>query len=297
MVDANIQDKLSWLNIFPPKDYMSSHIGPAGMILGTPKPNYANLKLGFGQYCQIHLGTTNTQQSRSIGAISLRPKNQSGSYYFMSLETGRQVQVHSNNYIPLAITDAVIDQVEEPAEEEGMPPLQDGEMVFEWSPGVPILDETDPNPNGLDFQSAPSPFDVDVLTPPVFFDNTPVSEQGADINTTMEPEPLDEPVPPSIAPLEHTNTINTDDQEDDYLDNNDPFTTEQGADNTAQQDHIDDHKDNNADSDDDDSVAVEPNTIETNPQHENEDTPNKKDETQETQSSTSSQENKAVASN
>ena len=106
MIDANIQDKLHWLNQFPPKDYISSSIGPSGMILGTPKPNHKNLTLDFGQYCQVHDGTTNTLQARSVGAIALRPKNTRGSYYFMSLETGRQI--HSNNWTVLAITPAVV---------------------------------------------------------------------------------------------------------------------------------------------------------------------------------------------
>ena len=93
MIDANIQDKITWLNQFPPTDYLSDSIGPSGMILGTPKVDYNNLCLDFGQYCQVHDGTTNTARSRSVGAIALRPKNSRGSYFLCLL-------LPVNKYIP-----------------------------------------------------------------------------------------------------------------------------------------------------------------------------------------------------
>ena len=138
MVDANLQDKITWLNQFCPHNYFSTTIGPSGMILGTPTLNYKNLKLDFGQYCQVHDGTSNTQKPRSVDAIALRPKNNTGSYYFMSLESGKQI--HSNNYTELAITPAIIARVEAMAEKEGAPPLDNGKLLFEWSPGHPIDD-------------------------------------------------------------------------------------------------------------------------------------------------------------
>ena len=144
MIIANLEDKCHWLNAFAPQDYICPNISPAGMILGEQPVDFNNLKLDFGQYCEVHDGTDNSQRPRSIGAIALRPKYQSsGSYYFMSLESGRKV--HSNNWIELGITDAVIARVEQLAIQDGVDPMIDGELNFEWAPGVPILDVFDDN--------------------------------------------------------------------------------------------------------------------------------------------------------
>ena len=128
MIDSNIQDKIFWLNQFPPPDNLSDAIGPAGMVLGAPPVDYNTLKLNFGQYYQIFNGTTSTPTPRTIGAIALRPKNSTGSYYFMSLETGKIL--HSNQYHPLAITEHVISRVETIAANEGNAALTNGKLTF-----------------------------------------------------------------------------------------------------------------------------------------------------------------------
>jgi len=185
MIIANLEDKCHWLNAFAPQDYICPNISPAGMILGDQPVDFNHLKLDFGQYCEIHDGTDNSQRPRSIGAIALRPKYQSsGSYYFMSLESGRKV--HSNNWIELGITDAVIARVEQLAIQDGVAPMIDGELNFEWAPGVPITDVFDDtldnpsNPNGV--------ASMNVTNMPVIFDNngTPSTHvvQGA-----VEPTP------------------------------------------------------------------------------------------------------------
>lgn len=175
MIDANIQDKVTWLNQFTPHDYISNTIGPAGMILGSPPVNYHNLKLDFGQYCQVHDGTDNTQSAQSVGAIALCPKNTQGSYYFMSLATGKQI--HSNNWVELAITPEVIACVEALAAAEGISPLINGELTFEWSPGVVIHDTVqEPLPNAAGLHPTPLP----QPSPIIYHDVDPPSEnQGA----------------------------------------------------------------------------------------------------------------------
>ena len=46
---------------------------------------------------------------RSIGGIALRPKNDRGSYYFMSLETG--IRIHARQWTVLHSTELVIGKV------------------------------------------------------------------------------------------------------------------------------------------------------------------------------------------
>ena len=47
MIDANLKEKIHWLNAFAPKDYLSPSISPAGMILGNDTPDFNHLRLDF----------------------------------------------------------------------------------------------------------------------------------------------------------------------------------------------------------------------------------------------------------
>ena len=50
MIDAIVEEKIHWLNTFPPTDYIHPHTGPSGLMLGTGLPNVKHLQLDFGQY-------------------------------------------------------------------------------------------------------------------------------------------------------------------------------------------------------------------------------------------------------
>ena len=114
-------------------------MSPAAIVLGSPKPDYTKLKITFGAYAQVYDSTTNTTKSRSIGAVALKPSNKRGSYYFMSLSTGKRI--HCYQWTELPIPDYVIDRVEEMAARENQPIMTNGYPIFEWQPGVPILYE------------------------------------------------------------------------------------------------------------------------------------------------------------
>ena len=182
MVDANIEDKIHWLNHFTPKDYISPSISPAGMTVGAPKVDFKHLKLSFGQYCQVHDGTDNSQKARSIDAIALRPKNDSGSYYFTSLDTGRRI--HSNNWTELSITDDIIAKVEAIAKAEKMPHLINGEFLFKYAPGIPVpdLDDVDDPIHGI----APlqDHFESVVPSTPTIFHDAPIPSENQGANNT-----------------------------------------------------------------------------------------------------------------
>ena len=45
MINNNIEDKIHWLNIFAPEDYILSSISPAGLVLEYKKPQANLLKL------------------------------------------------------------------------------------------------------------------------------------------------------------------------------------------------------------------------------------------------------------
>ena len=75
---------------------------------------------------------------RSVGAIALRPKNEMGSYYFMSLRSGKRI--HSNQWTVLHVTDEVVQQVHDLADQEGVQDMKDVQILFGWEPGMPIQD-------------------------------------------------------------------------------------------------------------------------------------------------------------
>ena len=97
-----------------------------------------HLKLDFGQYCEVFESTSNDMKSRSVRAIALRPRNTMGSYFFMFQRTGRMI--HAEQWIELHVNYNVVQRVHELADTDGIPDMVGGQYLFEWEPGIPILD-------------------------------------------------------------------------------------------------------------------------------------------------------------
>jgi len=138
IVKAIVQDTIHWLNAFPSDTGISDTLSPAAIVRGIPNPDYNAIKITFGSFVQVHVGTDNTTKSRSVGAIALRAANERGEYYFMSLLTGKQL--HAYNWTELPIDDCIINRVETMAKDEKQLVMTNGYPIFEWAPGVPILD-------------------------------------------------------------------------------------------------------------------------------------------------------------
>ena len=139
MVDDLLSLTNSNINVFPAKNGISKTLSPGAIVLGTPKMEYNRLKLEFGTYCQIHIGTTNTMKTRTIDAIATKPASGRRGYHFMSLKTGKRV--HAMNWTELPMPDYVIERVHELASREGAPEFINGGPLFEFAPGVPVDDE------------------------------------------------------------------------------------------------------------------------------------------------------------
>ena len=73
------------LNMSPPQNGISSDLIPVFIILGSLNLYYNKLNITFGAYAQVYIGTTNSTKQRTVEAISPRPENKQGGYYFMSL--------------------------------------------------------------------------------------------------------------------------------------------------------------------------------------------------------------------
>ena len=70
-----VQDIITCLNILPPHISILSDLNPAAIIIGSPNLDDNKLKITFGAYAQVYIGTTNSTKQRTIGAIALRPAN------------------------------------------------------------------------------------------------------------------------------------------------------------------------------------------------------------------------------
>jgi len=158
MVDENIVDMVGWLNAFPHKEGISQTLSPATIVLGNPKPDCKQLRATFGAYCEVFVRTTRMNAQRSVSGIALRASNNRGGYYFMSLESGRRI--HSFMWRELPIFDYVIGRVQELAESEDAPSLDEDRCpIFEWLPGTPI-DDGVPN-EGLHFTGNDDEYEYD----------------------------------------------------------------------------------------------------------------------------------------
>ena len=138
-----VQDMIACLNTFPSKNGISSDLIPAAIIIGSPNPDYIKLKIIFGAYVQVYIGTTNSTKQRMVGAIALLPENERDGYYFMTLATGKQL--HAFIWTELPINDQVISRVNNLATKERQPEMTNEYPIFECISGIPITykyDET-----------------------------------------------------------------------------------------------------------------------------------------------------------
>ena len=120
------------------------NISPYTILTGKPNPSFHDFKLEFGAYSQVSEipGYTNTQDTHTIGAISLGPSNDEGGWYFLSLLSGKRITRYTWKALPLP--KEVIDRVNTLAQSEGMPLLQSNDY-FEWQPGDPLKPIDDEN--------------------------------------------------------------------------------------------------------------------------------------------------------
>ena len=103
--------KVKVINQFPVRTGgVSSTISPQEIVEGRRKLDFSKRRINFGQYAEIHDGTTNTAKERTVEGIAMYPTNDREGFAFMCLKTGKYR--HSNNWTQLPITDGVIQRVE-----------------------------------------------------------------------------------------------------------------------------------------------------------------------------------------
>ena len=77
MTISLVQYIITCLNMFPSKNGISSDLSPAAIVLGYLNTDYNKLNFSFGAYAQVYIDTTNSIKQRMVGAVALRPANES----------------------------------------------------------------------------------------------------------------------------------------------------------------------------------------------------------------------------
>ena len=85
-------------------------MSPRAIMTGQRITYDKHCKLEFGTYVQTHEKHNNSMDSRTSGAIALRPSgNKQGGHYFLSLHTGKRIL--RNNWTVLPMPNDVVDAV------------------------------------------------------------------------------------------------------------------------------------------------------------------------------------------
>ena len=127
-----------WLNMFPARDGVSAVQSPRRILTGQGSDYAVHCRLQFGEYVQVHESHDNTMESRTTGAIALRPTgNLQGGMYFMSLSTGKRLNRYNWTCLPMPAE--VIDRVHALARRNPA----GGAVEFGWRDGTEIDDHLD----------------------------------------------------------------------------------------------------------------------------------------------------------
>jgi hypothetical protein len=99
-----------WLNAFPNKHKISTTLSPRTIVTRCHIDYTIHCKIEYGQYVQTHEKHDNTMDTRTVGALALRPTdNAQGGYYFYSLASG--IRLHRTHWTALPMSEAVKDRV------------------------------------------------------------------------------------------------------------------------------------------------------------------------------------------
>ena len=211
------------LNAFPPGDGVSETISPRTLITGRGVTQ-RHFELEFGEYVQVHEKSDNTMRPRTVGAIALRPTgNEEGSYYFMSLETGRRL--NRTHWTRLPMPEEVIQRVHQLADEAR---AEQG-LTFAWRDGTEMINEDDDeaadpdyDPNEDDSDDDPLEYDSDDEPDPIptaddaadiLFPGPGIAAAGVSEADIAELQPEEQPADPietaGVAAPQPTNTMDT----------------------------------------------------------------------------------------
>jgi len=140
-----VYNTIFWLNCFPHKEGIHPTLSLHTIVTGSKIDYNKHCKIQFREYVQVHKQHNNSMLPRMSGAITLhRTGNAQGSYYFLSLHSGKQIV--RNNWTALPIPAEVITTVHQLAKAckkyKG--------IVFTDKDGNIINDDNDPKQGNIE---------------------------------------------------------------------------------------------------------------------------------------------------
>jgi hypothetical protein len=130
-----------WLNMFPAHDGVSASQSPCRIMTGQQGDYALHCGLQYGEYVQVHESHDNSMNTRTTGAIVLRPTgNVQGGLFFFSLMTGKCLDRFDWTRLPMP--GEVIDRIHALTHQNPA----GGDVQFGWRDGTPIEDA--PNDEG-----------------------------------------------------------------------------------------------------------------------------------------------------
>jgi hypothetical protein len=141
-----IKQAITWLNMFPHDNGISTTLSPRTILTGTTADYGTHCRVPIGAYCEVHNENdpSNTEIPQTSQAIALNPTgNLQGSYRFLSLDTGKSIS--RRRWTELPMTDAVTARMHAIATAERNHDPNAPNFHFEWAPNTPIVDNAEPN--------------------------------------------------------------------------------------------------------------------------------------------------------
>ena len=176
-----------WLNCFPHHTGISKTQSPRLLVTGEHVDFNKHCRYEFGQYVQCHEQHDNTMAPRTIGAIALRPTgNRQGSYYFLSLTSGRVITRNHATALPMPAE--VIQRVHQLAQSQEMQPglafgNRDNRILF-LDENNELFDDDDESYEDVQDMDEDLRYDDDLVENELAEDDVPDVE-----NVINEPEP------------------------------------------------------------------------------------------------------------
>ena len=97
-----VYNTIFWLNCFPHKNGIHPTLSHRTIVTGSKIDFDKHCKLQFGVYVQVHKQDNNSMMPRTSGAIALHPTgNAQGSYYFLSLHSGKCIVCNNWTVLPM----------------------------------------------------------------------------------------------------------------------------------------------------------------------------------------------------
>jgi hypothetical protein len=136
-----LKNAVTWLNMFPHPDGVSDTITSQTIMTGIKVKFATHCRVPFGAYGEVHNENdpSNTTLPRTSKAIALNPTgNLQGSYYFMSLATGKRIS--RRRWTELPVTEEIIERVHDIALMEATYDADVPDFQFAWGANDPIED-------------------------------------------------------------------------------------------------------------------------------------------------------------